>query len=127
MDLVEVHKGVWQLSQYVFCAAAVHQVHTVPFKRVHETLGNAVRLRAAYLRVHRFNPKCAHQWMWDWRKSKQYQQDTLIDKTVAPAGGFRPVRQAMRQRALAYFARKRPLLCKTVDGIYQEIRGTLTT
>lgn len=61
MDLVEVHKGVWQLSQNDFCAAAVHQVHVVPFKRVHEAFSNAVRLRAAYRRVHRFNPKCAHQ------------------------------------------------------------------
>ena len=61
MDLVEVHKGVWQLSQYDFCAAAIHQVHIVSFKRVHETLSHAVRLRAAYRRVHRLNPKCAHQ------------------------------------------------------------------
>lgn len=56
-----MQKGVWQLSQNDFCAAAVHQVHIVSFNRVHEAFSNAVRLRAAYRRVHRFNPKCAHQ------------------------------------------------------------------
>lgn len=42
MDLVEVHRSVWQLSQKDFCAVAVLQAGIVPFKRVDEAPGNAV-------------------------------------------------------------------------------------
>lgn len=61
MHLIEMRKGVRQLSENDFCAAAVHQVHVVSFKCVHEAFSNAIRLRTAYRRVYWLDAQFARQ------------------------------------------------------------------
>src|SRR5450830_1898502 len=53
MHLVEMLECVGQLSQHDSAAAAVHAADVISFKRVHEALCHAVRLRAVHWRMHR--------------------------------------------------------------------------
>ncbi len=63
MDLIEMRKSVWQLGENDFCIAAVHRVHVVPFKRIHEAFRHPVGLRAAHRRMDRLEPHRARQGM----------------------------------------------------------------
>lgn len=61
MHLVETRKRVWLLGLHHLGSAAVHQVDEGSFKRVHETLSHAVRLRAAHRRMHGLDAQLACQ------------------------------------------------------------------
>src|SRR5690349_7889394 len=63
MNLVEMLKRSWHLSQHDVCAAAVHLADVVAFKRVHEALGHAVRLRTAHRGVDGFDAQLLDQGM----------------------------------------------------------------
>src|SRR5476649_194703 len=63
MNLIEMQKSVWQLSENDFGIAAVHQADVIPFKRIHKAFSDPVRLRAAHWRMNRLQAQCANQSM----------------------------------------------------------------
>lgn len=63
MNLIEMRKGVRQLSENDFGIAAVHQADVIPFEGVHKAFSDSIRLRAAHRRMNRLQPHLARQRM----------------------------------------------------------------
>lgn len=51
----DVPEGVGQLGQHGGAAAAIHAGDVIAFKRIHEALCHAIRLRAVHGRMHRLD------------------------------------------------------------------------
>jgi hypothetical protein len=98
MNLFEIRKSAWQLSENDFGIAAVHQADVVPFKRVNEALSHAVRVRAAH-------------WRMDWLNSQR-----------APERAFhgRDTRRNCRSRTRASSTQRGPAKAR-LDCFHQHV------